>query len=130
MRHTGLIHPKFDLKLVLKMGEVESGVLSRFTLRFTREMAVQAQIREKRKTLQEKVFRFVLGSPEGIRTLDLMAENHASWTTRRRGHANGQHPVYRDLPAVSMATGGPGASHIEGKSMLPWQIVKYRLNGC
>lgn len=26
------------------------------------------------------------GSPEGIRTLDLMAENHASLTTRRRGH--------------------------------------------
>jgi hypothetical protein len=41
--------------------------------------------REKRKTIVEIVFRFIIGSPEGIRTLDLMAENHASWTTRRRG---------------------------------------------
>ena len=61
MRHTGLIHPKFDLKLVLKMGDAEMGVLGRFTLRFTREMAVQAQIRKKRKTPQEKVFRSTLG---------------------------------------------------------------------
>lgn len=30
-----------------------------------------------------------VGSPEGIRTLDLMAENHASLTTRRRGHISG-----------------------------------------
>ena len=30
----------------------------------------------KRKTYDEKVFRFIVGSPEGIRTLDLMAENH------------------------------------------------------
>ena len=51
MRHTGLIHPKFDLKLVLKMGDLERGVLSRFTLRFTRKMAVLAQISQKRKTL-------------------------------------------------------------------------------
>ena len=27
-----------------------------------------------------------IGSPGGIRTRDLVAENHASWTTRRRGH--------------------------------------------
>ena len=31
---------------------------------------------KKRKTYSEKVFRFIVGSPEGIRTLDLMAENH------------------------------------------------------
>lgn len=45
--------------------------------------------RRKRKTTTEMIFRLIVGSPEGIRTLDLMAENHASWTARRRGHESG-----------------------------------------
>lgn len=42
------------------------------------ERLIGGRKRQKRKTSTEKVFRFTLGSPEGIRTLDLVAENHAS----------------------------------------------------
>ena len=45
--------------------------------------------RRKRRIPKERFLRFIVGSPEGIRTLDLMAENHASWTARRRGHVSG-----------------------------------------
>ena len=85
---TGRMHPNPVHKRVLKMGDLERGVSSRLTLKSTRKTAVEAYKRQKRKTTTEIVFRFIVGSPEGIRTLDLMAENHASWTTRRRGHVS------------------------------------------
>jgi len=66
----GRIHPKFDLKLVLKMGDAERGVLGRFTLRFTRGTAVSAQISKKRRIPKERFLRFIVGSPEGIRGND------------------------------------------------------------
>ncbi len=46
---------------------------------------------KKRKTIEEIVFRFAFGSPEGIRTLDLRRERAMSWTARRRGHVEVRH---------------------------------------
>ncbi len=68
-----------------ELGEVGT-FRGRFTLRFTLKTAFSVQTSKKRETITETVSRFTFGSPEGIRTLDLMAENHASWTARRRGH--------------------------------------------
>jgi hypothetical protein len=88
-----------DLRGLLAAGQVErvKSALSRLITRIEvhevprpgkKRPGAKLVVRGNLEAVLEVTGKFTsVGSPEGIRTPDLMAENHASLAARRRGHA-------------------------------------------